>query len=258
MTETPLFWALALLTAFLVGSAKGGLPLVGLLSVPLLSLVMPAGAAAGLLLPIYIISDVYGLWIYRREYDTRNLAILIPAGAVGILIGWTTAHITNEDVVKFFVALIGIAYCVDAITKARRVVPSKPADVPRGIFWGTIAGFTSFVSHAGGPPFNMYALPQKMPKMVYAGTTTVLFAAVNLMKLPPYVALGQVNMGSLQTVAVLAPISLLGAWAGYRLTKIVPEKLFFRLIEGALFLLSLVLLKESLPSVWALMATSIF
>ena len=252
MSDTTIFWALALLTSFVVGSAKGGLPLLGLLAVPMLSLVMPAGAAAGLLLPIYIISDVYGLWIYRHEYDMRNLAILIPAAALGIVIGWATAHITNEDVVKLFVAMIGIAYCLDTITKAWRVVPSKPADLPRGIFWGTIAGFTSFVSHAGGPPFNMYALPQKMPKMIYAGTSTILFAAVNLMKLPPYIALGQVNMGSLQIVAWLAPIALFGAWAGYRLTRVVPEKLFFRLVEVALLVVSLLLVKESLPGVWAL------
>ena len=251
--ETVFFWALALLTSFVVGAAKGGLPLMGLLPVPLLSLVMPAGQAAGLLLPIYIISDIYGLWIYRREYDKRNIAILIPAGAIGIGIGWATAHITNEDVVKLFVALIGIAYCLDAFSKAWRTVPTKPSDLPRGIFWGTIAGFTSFVSHAGGPPFSMYALPQKMPKMVYAGTSTIVFAAVNMMKLPPYIALGQVNLTSLETVAWLIPMSLFGAWAGYRLTQVVPEKLFFRLVEAALFLLSLVLLKESLPGVLALL-----
>jgi uncharacterized protein len=247
------FWALALLTSFLVGSAKGGLPLVGLLSVPLLTLVMEPGQAAGLLLPIYIVSDIYCLWIYRHEYSKRNLAILIPAGAIGICIGWATAHVTNPNVVKMFVALIGLAYCIDAITKARRVVRSKPADVPRGLFWGTLAGFTSFVSHAGGPPYNIYALPQKMPKMIYAGTSTILFAAVNMMKLPPYVALGQVNFGSLGTAAWMAPMSLFGAWAGYRLTLIVPEKLFFRLVEGALLILSIVLLKDSLPKVWALL-----
>ena len=72
------------------------------------------------------------------------------------------------------------------------------------------------------------------------------------MKLPPYIALGQVNMGSLQIVAWLAPIALFGAWAGYRLTRVVPEKLFFRLVEVALLVVSLLLVKESLPGVWAL------
>ena len=246
------FWGLALLASFLVGASKGGLPLVGVLSVPLLSLVMPAGQAAGLTLPIYILSDIYGLWIYRHEFDKRNLAILIPAGAIGILAGYLTAHITNEDMVKFLVALIGLAYCADAVSKTWRTVPTKPADLPRGIFWGTIAGFTSFVSHAGGPPYNMFVLPQRLSKMIYAGTTTIVFAAVNLMKLPPYIALGQVNLGSLQICAVLAPLALFGAWAGYRLTTVVPEKLFFRAVEITLFLVALLLLDESVPHLWAM------
>ncbi len=247
------FWGLALVASFSVGASKGGLPLVGVLSVPLLSLVMPAGQAAGLTLPIYILSDIYGLWIYRREFDKRNLAILIPAGAVGIFIGYVTAHITSEDLVKFLVGLIGLAYCIDAVSKTWRIVPTKPADVPRGIFWGTLAGFTSFVSHAGGPPYNMFVLPQNLSKMVYAGTTTIVFAAVNLMKLPPYIALGQVNFSSLQTCVILAPIALVGAWSGYRLTKVVPEKLFFRAVEIALFVVALLLLRESLPRVLVLM-----
>lgn len=255
MTADIIFWALALLVAFLVGAAKGGLPLVGILAVPLLSLVMPAGQAAGLTLPIYILSDIYGLWIYRREFDKRNLMILIPAGAIGIFAGYATAHITNEDLVKFLVALIGLAYCADAVSKTWRVVPSKPADVPRGVFWGALAGFTSFVSHAGAPPYNMFVLPQKLPKMIYAGTSTIVFAAINLMKLPPYIALGQVNFSSLQTCAVLAPMALFGAWAGYQLTKIVPEKLFFRAIELALLVVSVLLMRESILGVLGLFHT---
>ncbi|MDE2384446.1 MAG: sulfite exporter TauE/SafE family protein [Alphaproteobacteria bacterium] len=247
-----LYWSLALLASFLVGASKGGLPLVGLLSVPLLSLVMPAGQAAGLTLPIYILSDMYGLWIYRREFDKRNIYILVPAGAIGIAVGWATAHMTNENMVKLFVAVIGIAYCLDAISKAWRKVPSKPADVPRGMFWGTIAGFTSFVSHAGGPPYNMFVLPQRLEKMIYAGTTTIIFAAINMMKLPPYWFLGQVNVSSLNQCLYLAPIALFGAWAGYKLTGVLPEKIFFRSIEVALLIVSVLLIKESVPPLWAM------
>jgi uncharacterized protein len=246
-----LFWALALLVSFLVGASKGGLPLVGLLAVPLLSLVMPAGEAAGLTLPIYILSDMYGLWIYRREFDLRNILILVPAAAIGVFVGWATARMTNEDMVKLFVAVIALAYCADAVLKAYRIVPAKPADVPRGMFWGALAGFTSFVSHAGAPPYNMYVLPQRMEKMIYAGTTTIVFAMVNLMKLPPYWQLGQVNVTSLEKCLYLAPVALFGAWAGYRLTRVLPEKIFFRSIEIALFVVALLLIKESVPPLWA-------
>jgi uncharacterized protein len=148
--------------------------------------------------------------------------------------------------VKILVGVIGLAYCLDTLLKARRNLPAKPADVPRGIFWGSIAGFTSFVSHAGAPPYNMYVLPQRLEKMVYAGTTTILFAIVNALKLPPYYFLNQVNFTSLETAAWLAPVSIIGAFSGYRLTKILPEKIFYRIVEVTLFLVSVKLIYDGL------------
>lgn len=246
------FWGLAIVASLCVGISKGGLPLIGILAVPIMSLVISPVVAAGLLLPIYIVSDIYGLWIYRRDYDMRNIAIIVPAATIGIGIGWATAHITSDDVVKFLVGVIGLAYCLDTILKAHRNPPARPADLPRGIFWGAISGFTSFVSHAGGPPYQMYVLPQRLEKMVYAGTTTIIFAIINLLKLPPYLFLGQVNLGSLEKSLILGPVSLVGAYIGYKATKVMPPKLFFRAVEVALFLVAILLIKESAPTVWSL------
>ena len=39
------------------------------------------------------------------------------------------------------------------------------------MFWGAAAGVTSFISHTGGPPFQIYTLPMRMTPAVYAGTT---------------------------------------------------------------------------------------
>ncbi len=125
-----------------------------------------------------------------------------------------------------------------------------PRTVPRGIFWGSIAGFTSFVSHSGAPPYQMYVLPQRLEKMVYAGTSTIIFAIINLLKLPPYWFLGQVNVGSLRVAAILAPIAIIGAFLGYRLTKVLPEKIFFRIVEVALFLVSLKLVYDGIIGLW--------
>jgi uncharacterized membrane protein YfcA len=231
------FYALAILASFTVGLSKGGLPMVGVLGVPLLSLVISPVAAAALLLPIYIVSDMFGLWAYRREYDLRNLKILVPSAALGIFLGWASYAIISERIVTLLVGLIGLAYCINAVVK-RGNVASRPSDIPRGVFWGTITGLTSFVSHTGGPPFQMYVLPQKLPKMVFAGTSTILFAIVNLLKVPPYAQLGQFNPANLEIAAMLSPIAVLGAWVGYKATRIIPEKLFFRIVEVALAVVS--------------------
>jgi uncharacterized protein len=244
MTGDVWFWALAGLATLFVGSSKGGLPLIGMLAVPLMALQISPVAAAGLLLPIYIVSDAYGLWLYRKSYDLLNIKIIVPAATIGIVIGWATVSITSDELVKLLVGVIGLVYCADTVMKARRVIAPRPADLPRGMFWGSIAGFTSFVSHAGGPPYQMYVLPQRLEKMVYAGTSTIVFAIVNFLKLPPYWFLGQVNLASLETALLLSPLAIIGAYVGYRLTLILPEKIFFRIVEVALFLVSLKLVND--------------
>ena len=77
----------AALAALLVGLSKGGLTMAGALGTPLLATVMSPVKAAALLLPIFVVSDWFGLYAYRRHFDRRNLWILIPAGIVGIGIG---------------------------------------------------------------------------------------------------------------------------------------------------------------------------
>ncbi len=239
-----LFYGLAIASSFLVGLSKGGLPMVGVLGVPVLALVISPVAAAALLLPIYIASDMFGLWAFRHQFSRRNLVILIPAATLGIVIGWATFSVVSERLVTGLVGAIGMAYCINAVIK-RGNVARREADVPRGVFWGTITGFTSFVSHTGGPPYQMYTLPQKMEKMVFAGTSTILFAVVNAIKLIPYYALGQFNPGNLTIAAKLAPVAVFGAWAGYKATRFIPEKLFFRLVEAALLIVSVKLLYDA-------------
>ena len=100
------YFVLASLAALLVGLSKGGLPTVGMLAVPLLSMVMSPVKAAVLLLPIFIISDMVSVWLYRKNFSMPNLKVLVPASVLGIFIGWLTASFTSDNAVKL---LIGCA-----------------------------------------------------------------------------------------------------------------------------------------------------
>lgn len=226
--------------------------MVALLSVPILSLVMSPMLGAALLLPVYLVSDVYGVWLYSASFSRRNLAILVPAAALGVFAGWFLAADTDENVVRVIIGVVGLTFL--ALRQRSRFFgdPSpRPADVPRGLLWGAVSGFTSFVSHAGGPSFQLYVLPQQLPKMVFAGTSTILFAIINMMKLPPYIALGLMDWGDTRTVAILSVVAIFGAWVGYRLTELIPQRAFFILVEIALFLISLNLIRVGLQNLSA-------
>jgi uncharacterized membrane protein YfcA len=108
-----------------------------------------------------------------------------------------------------------------------------------------MAGFTSFVSHAGAPPYQVYVLPLRLEKTVFAGTTTILFAWVNAIKLVPYWALGQLSMANLQIAAMLVIPAVLAVFAGVRLVRVLPQALFFRLVAWALLAVSVKLLWDA-------------
>jgi uncharacterized protein len=236
------FWAAAVVAASLVGMGKGGVPIVGMLAVPVMALVMNPVMAAGMLLPVYVVSDVFGLYAYRHAFDRRVLAIMLPGAVVGIAVGWATASVVPEAAVTLLVGLIGLAFALNLIIKRAVVAEPKRPEVAPGLFWGAVTGFTSFVSHAGAPPYQVYTLPLGLTKAVFAGTSTIAFAVINAVKLVPYYALGQLNLGNLQMAAVLAVPAVIAVFAGVRLVNVMPERLFFRLVTWALLAISVKLI----------------
>lgn len=229
---------LASLGALLIGMSKGGLPMVGMMSVPLLSLVMSPVKAAVLLLPLFVISDVVGVWLYRRQYSAPNLKILIPAGVMGVFIGWLTASMISDQTIKFIIGLVGVGFCLQIWFRRGQSNEPQPANKVKGYFWGAVAGFTSFISHAGAPPFQIYMLPQKLPKAEFAGTATILFAIINLSKILPYQNLSPYSQEDLMKAAVLVPMALLGTFLGAYLTRRITDVWFYKLVQAALFLVS--------------------
>jgi uncharacterized membrane protein YfcA len=239
------FFYLAGLAAFLVGLSKGGLPAVGMLAVPLLSLLMSPIKAAVLLLPIFVISDVMGMWLYRRDFSAVNLRILIPAGVVGVFVGWMTASMVSDRAITFLIGALGVAFCLNAWLRDQSKVVAQPAHGVKGCFWGTIAGFTSFISHAGAPPFQVYMLPQKLPKAEFAGTATIVFAVINAAKIWPYQNLRPYSAETLWSATGLIPFALVGALAGAYLTRRIAEVWFYRIVQISLFGVSLKLLADA-------------
>ena len=246
MLQNPMLFAMLGLAAFLIGLSKGGLPAVAMLSVPIMSLTMSPSKAAALLLPIYILSDMVSVWLYRKEFSMENVKTLIPAGILGVLIGWATAAIVSDRMVSLLIGVMGITFCLYTWTKKKSTLPPKAPNLPKGLFWGTLAGFTSFVSHAGAPPFQVYILPQQLPKMVFAGTGTIVFTVINLAKVIPYSTLYPYTTSTLKVAACLLPIAVVGTVVGKFLIERLSEKWFFLAVQIALFLISIRLITSAL------------
>ncbi|HXW19418.1 MAG TPA: sulfite exporter TauE/SafE family protein, partial [Roseiarcus sp.] len=165
------FYAAAAPAVIFFGLSKGGFGPISALSMPLMSLVMSPVRAAAIMLPILVVQDWVSVWAFRRDWDKRNLLILIPASVIGVGAGWLLAARVSEALVRLAVGLISIGFVIFMVARSWRgePIPAPAAPAP-GILWGAIAGFTSFVSHNGAPPFQVYVMPQRLAPRIFAGT----------------------------------------------------------------------------------------
>lgn len=247
MTHDALFFAVAIPSVFLVGLSKGGFGgSIALLAVPLMSLVVPPLKAAGILLPILVTMDLVGLIAYRRSFDKKVLSVMIPAGLVGIAIGWAAAAYVTDAHVRLLVGLVGLLFTLDYVRGGGLNRPPTEHNRAKGSFWGVLAGFTSFISHAGGPPYQMYTLPLRLDPILFAGTATVFFATVNAVKLFPYFALGQFSGENITTSLMLLPLAPIAVGCGIWLVHRVPTGPFYRITYAAVFIVSLKLIWDGL------------
>jgi uncharacterized membrane protein YfcA len=245
----PLFYALAVPAVLALGLSKGGFAGVGQAALPLLALAIPPFQAGAIMLPIMIAQDAFALWVYRKDWNGRILAIMIPGAAIGVIIAWALAAHISDAMVRIFIAVITLAFVAFNIIGARRVAQEAQKDfgrptVPGGMFWGAMSGFSSTICQAGGPPYQIYVLRLRLAKMVFVSTNIYFFASLNWLKIGPFYALGQFTPTTLLTSAALLPLALAFHQLGFWLVRRVPEKLFFRIIMVLMTLVSLELLRS--------------
>lgn len=248
----PWFYAVAIPAVILVGLAKGGLGgALAMFGVPLMALVMPPVQAAAIMLPILVVMDMVSLWAWRGIYDRTSLKIMLPGGLLGIAIGWYLAAIVTASAVKLIVGTIALAFALRYLYTVLTAAPAAAAhNRAKGTFWATIAGFTSFVAHAGGPPYQVYTLPLRQDPKVYTGTSVIFFSIMNAVKLVPYFALGEFDTTNLSASAVLIPLAPVATYIGARIVKRIDIKVFYPLMYSLMGLVAMKLIWDGVHEIW--------
>jgi uncharacterized membrane protein YfcA len=234
-----LFFICVVPAIIIFGIAKSGLGgSIALISIPLMTVVMPLNQALAIILPILILSDFTAVYKFRKEFDLGTLKLLVPFAAVGIFVGSVTFSYFSEDMLKFIVGLMGFLFSAHYfLLKKNKFIPNKKSFF-KGSICSVIAGFTSFSVHAGGTPTSIYLLPLRMKKEIYIGTRVIFFTFVNLIKFPFYISLSMITLESFKQSMMLFPLSVVGILIGYQILKYVEENLFYNIIYALILITS--------------------
>ena len=248
MIIDPLFYAMAVPSVILIGLSKGGLTGLGVLAVPLMAIVASPMQAAAVLMPILLILDLVAVWTYRKSFDKITLIITIPSSIIGIIIGAVLVSQVNPDWIRVIIGFIAISFTISHWRTAKDR-GSKGHSIFRGTVWGSITGFTSFVTLTGAPPYQMYLLPLKLDQRTYAGTFMIFFWLNNILKIIPFMMLGEMTRSTVTTSMILFPISLIFTFLGIWIVRKLPTKIFYEIIYILLFLVSIKLIYDGFTNI---------
>jgi len=241
------FYALAIPAVALIGLAKGGFTGMGALSLPLLAFVISPVTAAAILLPLLIVQDVVGVWAFRRTVDWALLGWTLPGAAAGVALGYGFAASVTAEGIMAAVGVISVLFGAYRLRLQQRPVSRETARMPEwmGLAFGAASGFTSQIAHAGQPPFQLWVLPRNLPRDMLVGTTALFFAAVNWIKVPAYLALGQFTQANLLTAAALLPVAIASTFLGVALVRRVDADRFYTAIYWLMVLVGFGLIAEA-------------
>ena len=219
-------WTIVIMAALLVGFSKTAIGGLAMVAVALVALVLPTKESTGAVLLLLLTGDLVAIWVYRRHADWRLIVRLIVPVLIGIGLGATFLAMVDDLVLRRTIGVILLALLVAGFWR-EKLRPHHPAV---GAAYGGLAGFTTMVANAGGPPMNLYLLAAGYDKWRFLGTSAWFFFAINLTKLPVSIGLGIIRPELAALAAALVPVVLFGTWIGRLVVKRIDQQLFERLV----------------------------
>ena len=232
----PYFYAVSVPAVLMLGISKSGFGVgFGSLAVPVMALAVSVPQAAAILMPVLLLMDVLGMAAFRNNFNLPLIRFLVPLGLVGTLVGALLFKVLDARLVAGIVGVSTLLFLAQ-----RLLFPSRPDSLPPPKWLGALltvtSGFTSFVSHAGGPPLSAYVIPLRLSPLQFTATMAFFFFVINLSKWIPYGLLGLLDLRNMATSLVLLPLAPLGVWIGVRMARRISPTLFYRLISVGMLL----------------------
>lgn len=220
-------FALVLVVALCTGMSKTGVHGAGMLAVPLLANVFGGQTSSGIMLPMLVMADVFGVWYYHRHASWKHLRILFPWAAGGVILGTITGKYIDDSVFRIIMAIIILTSLVVMLWLERGHKEDIPHQKTFAVTSGILGGFTSMVGNLAGTVMAVYLLSMRLPKNAFIGTTAWFFLVVNWFKVPFHIfSWHTINLNTFLFDLTTLPFIILGAFLGIIVVKKLSEKTY--------------------------------
>jgi len=212
----------------LVGMSKVGVPGVSMIVVPAMAFVFGAKQSTGVLLPMLMMADIFGVAYYHRHANWPHLIKVLPWAVAGLLIAlWIGEKVNDEQFKNLIAILVFLSIALMIWQDKRKVTQFFPDKWWFAASMGILGGFATMIGNVAGPVFAIYLLAMHLPKNNFIGTSAWFFLIINFSKFPLQMFVwNNINAESLLIDLVTLPSIALGAFLGFKIVKIIPENTF--------------------------------
>jgi len=236
-------WVAAFTAAFIVGISKSGVKGIAVLVITLMALAFGSKASTGLLVPLFIVGDIFAVAYYNRHTKWIYILRFLPWTILGVLIGAYIGKDLDEDAFKIIMACIILASVLMMYWWDRKKVKTVPTHWGFAGLLGILAGVTTMIGNLAGAITNIFFLAMRLPKNEFIGTAAWLFLIVNLFKLPFHIFSWEtITQETLLINLKLVPGIIAGLFVGVRLVKIIKETFYRKMILALTALGALIIL----------------
>lgn len=221
-------WLLFIVCAIFIGMAKVGVPGVSLIVVPILAIIFGGKASTGILLPMLMMADLFGVGYYHRHAEWKYLWKLLPWAFAGVGIALWVGEVVNDEWFKNIIAIL-VFICIALMLLKDR---NKDRNLFPDTWWfaatmGVLGGFATMIGNVAGPIFAIYLLAKHLPKNSFIGTGAWFFLIINFTKFPLHIFVWKtISWNTLTLDLLLLPGIAAGAFLGVWLVKKFSDELY--------------------------------
>ena len=218
------------LVALFTGFIKAGMPSLGTLLTASVALMFPPRDALGITLMYLLVGDMVAVTLYWRLAHWQELKkMMLPVLAGGVLGGILLAFLNNENLGLTLGVVVLVLVSLEPLRpRLTQWALEHPGSVRSGS--GLLAGIATTIGNAAGPILSLYFLLLKLDKKAFVGTGSIFFLFVNVAKIPIFLGQGIFHMQYLGSVALTAPLVLLGALGGKKFLEWISQQWFNRIV----------------------------
>ncbi len=187
----------------------------GLMSVPLMSLVVDIHSAVIVSSIVALLANGVQTYIYRRHREHPLGNRLTIASILGLPLGYIVFAFVGDDALRITLG-VGVVLAVVLLAKGVNLAHVGPR-----MDWGLgfVSGVLNTSISTSGPPLVFDLQSRQLAPEAFRGTINYVFLVSGGVGLAIFAAGGKIHLEELQAAAAAIPALVLGLWAGMPLRK---------------------------------------